>query len=140
MLLQVLVLPLFKKYIPGSRWDLFFLKYRNLQWQPGIFYCAAGFPLQHSLRALLEGSGELQDAPDLPPPWLLHLGRRQPLPVVPFLGQQLLELSQCHHAPFDEGAVGDRLSAEVVSNHDVLTRLGRAAARSLLGLQPVAHK
>lgn len=63
-----------------------------------------------------------------------------PLPVVPFLGQQLLELSQRYHAPFDKGAVRDRLSAEVVSDHDVLTWLGRAAAWSLLGLQPAVQK
>lgn len=64
----------------------------------------------------------------------------QPLPVVPFLGQQLLELSQCHHAPLDEGAVGDGLSTEVVGDHDVLARLGCATAWSLLGLQPGVHK
>lgn len=64
----------------------------------------------------------------------------QPLPVVPFLGQQFLELSQRHHAPFDEGAVRDRLSAEVVSDHDVLAWLGRSTAWSLLGLQPAVQK
>lgn len=69
-----------------------------------------------------------------------HTARgKQPLPVVPFLGQQLLELSQRHHAPFDEGTVRDGLSTEVVSNHDVLTRLGSTTARSLLGLQPVVQ-
>lgn len=69
-----------------------------------------------------------------------HTARgEQPLPVVPFLGQQLLELSQCHHAPFDEGAVRDGLSTEVVSNHDVLTWLGCTTARPLLGLQPVVR-
>lgn len=63
----------------------------------------------------------------------------QPLPVVPFLGQQLLELSQCHHAPLDQGAVGDGLPTEVIGDHDVLTGLGCATARPLLGLQPAGH-
>lgn len=72
--------------------------------------------------------------------WHHSMHGEQLLPVVPFLGQQLLELSQRHHTSLDEGAVGDGLSAEVVGDHDVLTRLGRATAWSLLGLQPGVHK
>lgn len=72
--------------------------------------------------------------------WQLPTGGEQPLPVVPFLGQQLLELSQRHHAPLDEGAVGDGLPAEVISDHDVLAGLGCATARPLLGLQPAGQR
>lgn len=66
----------------------------------------------------------------------LITGFASALPVVSFLGEQLLKLSQRHHTPLDQGAVRDGLSAEVVSHHDILTRLGGAIAWSLLRLQP----
>lgn len=45
------------------------------------------------------------------------------LPVAPFLGKQLLELSQSDNPPFDRRPVRDGLSAEVIGHGDVLTGL-----------------
>lgn len=45
------------------------------------------------------------------------------LPVAPFLGKQLLELSQCDDPPFDGRPVRDGLSTEVIGHGDVLTGL-----------------
>lgn len=54
------------------------------------------------------------------------------LPVVSFLGEQLLELVEGDHATLDQGAVWNWLPAEVVCHNDVLAGLGAATARPLL--------
>lgn len=45
------------------------------------------------------------------------------LPIAPFLGKQLLELSQRDNPPFYWSPVRDGLTAEVIGNSDVLTWL-----------------
>lgn len=45
------------------------------------------------------------------------------LPVTPFLGKQLLELSQRDDPSFDRGPVWDRLATEVIRHSNVLTLL-----------------
>lgn len=45
------------------------------------------------------------------------------LPITPFLGKQLLELSQRDDPSFDRGSVWDGLATEVIRHNNVLTLL-----------------
>lgn len=54
---------------------------------------------------------------------MLRTKSAEGLPVAPFLGKQLLELSQSDNPPFDGRPVRDGLSAEVIGHGDVLTGL-----------------